>query len=59
MFTLVLSLQHAMPTAVNVHAVAAMHGNNEKVIAALLFWQYIACILTIPVCVLVCLSQIS
>lgn len=58
MFTLVLTLQHAMPTAVNVHAVAAMHDNHEKVVAALLFWQYIACIVTIPICVSIYLSQI-
>jgi predicted permease len=59
MFTLVLTLQHAMPTAVNVHSVAAMHGNHEKVIATLLFWQYIACIITVPVSVTVFLSQMT
>jgi hypothetical protein len=58
MFTLVLLLQQAMPTALNVHTMAAMHQNNEEVVAVLLFWQYIACIFTIPVCVLVFLSRI-
>jgi predicted permease len=59
MFTLVLTLQHAMPTAVNVHSVAAMHSNHEKVVATLLFWQYIACIVTIPISVTICLTQIN
>ena len=59
MFTLVLLLQQAMPTALNVHTMASVHDNNEQVVAALLFWQYIACIVTIPVCVLIFLSRIT
>lgn len=59
MFTLVLALQQAMPTALNVHTMASVHENNEQVVAALLFWQYLACIITIPVCVLIFLSRIT
>jgi auxin efflux carrier family protein len=56
MFTLVLLLQHAMPSALNIHTVAALHGNHESAVASMLFWQYLACVLTIPACVLVFLS---
>lgn len=59
MFTLVLALQQAMPTALNVHTMASVNKNNEEVVASLLFWQYLACIVTIPVCVLVYLSKIT
>lgn len=51
LFELVLLLQHAMPSALNLYTLAAMHCNHDKVIAAMLFWQYMACVVTIPVCV--------
>lgn len=59
MFTLVLALQQAMPTALNVHTMASVHRNHEEVVATLLFWQYIACIVTIPVSVVIYLARIT
>ena len=59
MFTLVLLLQQAMPTTMHVHTVAARYGNNEQVVAAMLFWQYIASIVTIPVSLLIFQSRIA
>lgn len=58
MFELVMLLQHAMPSALNLYTLAAMHGNNDKVIAAMLFWQYMVCIFTIPACVTVFLALV-
>ena len=59
MFTLVLLLQQAMPTTMHVYTVASVHGNNEQVVVALLFWQYIASIVTIPVSLLIFQSRIA
>lgn len=59
MFMLVLLLFQAMPSAVNVHAVAAVKKNHPQVVAGMLFWQYVACTLTIPAFVVIMLSKLS
>ena len=56
MFTLVALLQQAMPSALNVFTLAAVHGNQAAAVATLLFWQYLASIFTIPACVAAFLS---
>lgn len=56
MFTLVALLQQAMPSALNVFTLAAVHGNQAAAVATLLFWQYLASVVTIPACVAAFLS---
>ncbi len=51
MFVFVLLLQNSSPTAINIQAIATMHGNHEKEMAALLFWQYMAAVLLLPLLV--------
>lgn len=58
MFELVMLMQHAMPSALNLYTLAALHGNHDKVIATMLFWQYMLCVLTIPACVTVFLALV-
>ena len=45
----VLLLQNTSPTAINIQAIATMHGNHENEMAVLLFWQYMASIVLLPV----------
>ena len=42
LFVFVLLLQHAVPTAINMQTVAALHGSGEAEVSTLLFWQYAA-----------------
>lgn len=51
MFTLVMLLQHAMPTAMNLHVVAIMRANKPDETATLIFWQHLAALLTLPLCI--------
>lgn len=39
MFLLVMLIQNAVPTALNVHTLATLHANREEEVGALLFWQ--------------------
>lgn len=48
LFTLVLLLGHSTPTAINVQTLATLHQNGEQAVSALLFWQYMGAILTLP-----------
>jgi predicted permease len=57
LFMLVLFTLHAMPTALNMSTVASLHRNGEEEVGALLFWQYLACTITIP-CFLVLFTVI-
>jgi predicted permease len=53
MFMLVVLLMQAMPSALNVYTLAAVHNNHADEVASILFWQYLASIVTIPVSVAV------
>ena len=55
-FMLVLLVQHSMPSALNVYAMAAVGGCCPNEVATMLFWQYVASVVTIPACVAVILS---
>lgn len=48
LFTLVLLLGHSTPTAINVQTLATLHQNGEEAVSALLFWQYMGAIITLP-----------
>ncbi len=48
LFTLVLLLGHSTPTAINVQTLATLHQNGEQEVSALLFWQYVGAIFTLP-----------
>lgn len=48
MFLLVMLIQNAVPTALNVHTLATLYANREEEVAALLFWQYLTACLTVP-----------
>ncbi|GIL56864.1 hypothetical protein Vafri_12158 [Volvox africanus] len=48
---LVMLVMHATPTAVLVHSMATIFGNTEDEVAAMLFWQYVACLLTLPLAI--------
>jgi predicted permease len=48
MFVLVMLLQNAVPTALNAHTLATLHGNREAEMGSLLFWEYLASIITVP-----------
>ena len=41
MYILVLLLQHAMPTAINMVTILVLHGYGEDECAAIVFWEYI------------------
>jgi predicted permease len=45
---LVLLLMNSVPTALLVHNLAILHSNRADDVAAVLFWQYIFCIITLP-----------
>lgn len=47
-FAMVLLIQHATPTAVNLSTIAAIHGAGEVEIGTLIFWEYIASAVTLP-----------
>ena len=50
-FMLVLLLQQAMPSALNIYTLAVVNDAFAGEIATMLFWQYLACAVTIPCCV--------
>jgi uncharacterized membrane protein len=39
-----------LPAAILVHSLASVHHNGEDEVSALLFWEYLACIVTLPLC---------
>ncbi|KAL4436934.1 hypothetical protein ABPG75_004073 [Micractinium tetrahymenae] len=47
-FTFVLLLQWAVPTANQMQNLASMHNNNEQAMGTLIFWQYMAACLALP-----------
>ena len=46
MFTLLL--MHATPTAMNLQTVATLNQNGEDELSCLLCWQYLACLISLP-----------
>lgn len=48
LFVFVILLQHAVPTAINMQTVAALHGSGEPEVSTLLFWQYAASAVLLP-----------
>lgn len=46
----VMMLVWSTPTAILVHSLASVHQNGEDEISALLFWEYLSCVFTLPVC---------
>ncbi|GLC46287.1 hypothetical protein PLESTB_000995100 [Pleodorina starrii] len=48
---LVMFIMHATPTAVLVHSMATIFSNAEDEVAALLFWQYIASLVSLPLAI--------
>lgn len=48
LFLLVLLLCHAPPTAMNLQTVATLNQNGEEEMSALLCWQYLAALVTLP-----------
>ncbi len=47
-FLLVMLIQNTCPTAILVHTLSAVHQNHEAEVSAVLFWQYLISIVTIP-----------
>jgi hypothetical protein len=47
---LVMMVAWSTPTAVLVHSLALVHRNGEDEVSALLFWEYMAAALTLPLC---------
>lgn len=47
---LVMAVAWATPTAVLVHSLSLVHKNGEDEVSALLFYEYIAAALTLPLC---------
>lgn len=47
-FVLVMLLQNAVPTALNVHTLATMYRSRDAEVGATLFWQYLASCVTLP-----------
>jgi uncharacterized membrane protein len=39
-----------LAAAILVHSLASVHHNGEDKVSALLFWEYLACIVTLPLC---------
>ncbi|GAX80754.1 hypothetical protein CEUSTIGMA_g8189.t1 [Chlamydomonas eustigma] len=52
----VMLLTHAVPTALMLHGMATMYSDKEDEVANILFWQYLACVITLPICMSVFLS---
>ncbi|KAL6758976.1 auxin efflux carrier [Haematococcus lacustris] len=48
MAVVVMLVTNATPTAIIVHAIATMYRNREDDLAALLFWEYLASIVSLP-----------
>lgn len=56
---MVALLNQSMPTALNMHTVATVLKNHDQEIATMLFWQYIACVVTLPFTIAVFLALLS
>lgn len=50
---LVMLMVNSTPTAILVHTVASVQRNGEVEMSAILFWEYLAALLTLPVCLAV------
>jgi predicted permease len=48
LFMLVLLVSHSMPTAMQLGTVATLRKSGEAEVSALLFWQYMSCLVTLP-----------
>ncbi|PNW73583.1 hypothetical protein CHLRE_13g564850v5 [Chlamydomonas reinhardtii] len=48
---LVMLVMHTTPTAVMVHSMASIFNNAEDEVAVLLFWQYLASLITLPLAI--------
>eukprot|EP00850_Spirogloea_muscicola_P009157 SM000051S17517 [mRNA] locus=s51:29294:31706:+ [translate_table: standard] len=59
LFRFVLLLQFAMPTAINVGTVSALHGTGEREASIILFWQYSSAVLSMTVWIMVFFSILS
>ncbi|MEW5314142.1 MAG: hypothetical protein WDW38_005661 [Sanguina aurantia] len=51
MALMVMLIIHSMPTALMVHSIATQLRNREDDVSAVLFWSYLASIITIPACI--------
>lgn len=49
MFLLILLLVNATPSAVNLTTIAVLYGNGAEELSQILFWEYIASLLTLPI----------
>jgi predicted permease len=50
LLVLVMLIQNAVPTALNVHTFCTMNRNREAEMGALIFYEYVASLATVPVC---------
>eukprot|EP00884_Botryococcus_braunii_P000591 jgi/Botrbrau1/10532/Bobra.7_1s0013.1 len=57
LFHVVLMMVHGMPTAIQLNTVATLRKSGEAEVSTLLFWQYMACLVTMPL-MLSCLHLI-
>jgi hypothetical protein len=48
MFMLVMLIQNAVPTALNLQTLAVMFGNHDTDLGQLMFWMYLATVITMP-----------
>lgn len=49
LFRAVLMMSHGMPTAIQLNTVATLRKSAEAEVSSLLFWQYMACLVSLPV----------
>jgi predicted permease len=49
MFLLILLLVNATPSAVNLTTIAVLYGNGAEELSQILFWEYVASLLTLPI----------
>lgn len=40
--------QNAVPTALNLQTLAVLYGNRDVDLGQLMFWEYLACVVTLP-----------
>lgn len=43
---------HATPTAINVQTIATLQQNGEAEVSCILFWEYVASVITLPLLLL-------
>uniref|UniRef100_A0A383VRR9 Auxin efflux carrier n=1 Tax=Tetradesmus obliquus TaxID=3088 RepID=A0A383VRR9_TETOB len=46
----VMMVAWSTPTAILVHSLASVHRHGEDEVSALLFWEYLSCIVSLPLC---------